>query len=328
MSRRRRWFLAGLLPGVILLALTGWGEQVRSQEKYPAKPIDIIVSYAPGGGVDISARLLASYMNKKWGQPVNVINKPGGNHVPACLELYQADPNGYTLLEDSIGSSAILSTAVKNLPFKIMDRSFIGIFTMVPMVLLVHPAAPFKTLKDLEEDAKKDPGSFTWTSIGGASPQDYTIRKFLKLIGVDVFKTKPIMSQGASQAVTLTAGGNVKVGVASLSASLAAIKGGMVRPLAMTSKTRFPDVPDLPTTAELGYPGVDILDRYGPSGPPKLPSHVVDAWNKAMAEMVKDPGAASKMRNAGLMPLHLNSAETRDYVAKTMEELKELYGLK
>ena len=203
-------------------------------------------------------------MNKKWGLPVNVINKPGGNHVPACLELYQAAPNGYTLLEDSLGSSAILSTAVKNLPFKIMDRTFIGIFTVVPMVLTVHPTAPFKNLKDLEDDAKKDPGNFTWTSIGGAAPQDYTIRKFLKLIGVDVFKTKPIMSQGASQAVILTAGGNVKVGVASLSASLPAIKGGMVRPLAITSKNRFPDVPDLPTTAELGYPTIDILDRYGP----------------------------------------------------------------
>ena len=328
MYRRRNWFLWGLVSGVIIFALTLCSNEAGSREKYPTKPIDLAVSYAPGGGVDTSARLLAAYMNKKWGVPVNVVNKPGGNHVPALLEIYKAVPNGYSVIEDSIGSSAMLSIAVKNLPFNILDRTFIGIFTVVPMVLSVHPEAPFKNLKDIEEVAKKDPGSFTWTSIGGASPQDYTIRKFLKLIGVDVFKTKPIMSQGASQAIILTAGGNVKVGVASITSSFAAIKGGIIRPLAITSKTRHPNVPDVPTTAELGYPTIDILDRYGPSGPPGLPSYIVDTWDKAMREMLEDPEAISKMKNLGLMPLYLNSNETREYVIKTIEELKELYGPK
>lgn len=328
MCQRRSLFLLGLMSAVIILTLTGWGNEARSQEKYPTKPIDLTVSYAPGGGVDMSARVLASYLNKKWGVPVNVVNKPGGNHVPAFLENYKAVPNGYSVIEDSIGSSAMLSVAVKDLPFNILDRTFIGILTVVPMVLSVHPESPFKNLKDLEEAAKKDPSSFTWTSIGGASPQDYTIRKFLKLIGVDVFKTKPIMSQGASQAIILTAGGNVKVGVGSITSSLAAIKGGTIRPLAICSKTRHPSVPDLPTTAELGYPTIDIMDRYGPSGPPRLPSYIVDTWDKAMRDMLEDPETISKMKNVGLMPLYLNSKETREYVVKTMREVEELFGKK
>ncbi len=328
MNPRENRLLLVLISAMVTLIILDWGNEARSQEKYPTKPIDIIVSYAAGGGVDLSARLLGSYMSKKWGVPVNVINKPGGNHVPALVEIYRAAPNGYSLIQDSLGSSAMLPISTKNLPFDVMNRTFIGIYTSGPMVLSVPPASPLKNLKDLEMDAKKDPGSFTWTSMGGSSPQDYTMRKFLKVVGVDVFKSKPIMSQGASQAVILTAGGNVKVGVASLASSLAAIKSGTIRPLAITSKSRASIVPDLPTTAELGYPAIDILDSYGPSGPPNLPAYVVDTWNKAMEEMLKNPEITDKMKNMGLMPDYHNSIDAREHARKKIDELKELFGQK
>lgn len=328
MCTRKDRLLSGLMSVLVAIAFIGWGSEARSQEKYPSKPIDIIVSYAAGGGVDLSARLMGAYMSKKWGVPVNVINKPGGNHVPALVEIYRAAPNGYSLIQDSLGSSSMLPISTKNLPFDVMSRTFIGIYTSGPMVLSVPPASPYKNLKDIEMDAKKDPGSFTWTSMGGSSPQDYTMRKFLKVIGVDVFKSKPIMSQGAAQAVILTAGGNVKIGVASLASSLSAIKGGTIKPLAITSKTRASIVPDLPTTTELGYPAIDILDSYGPSGPPNLPPYVVDTWNKAMEEMLKNAEITDKMKNMGLMPDYHNSADTREHARKKIGELKELFGQK
>jgi tripartite-type tricarboxylate transporter receptor subunit TctC len=193
---------------------------------------------------------------------------------------------------------------------------------------MVHPTSPFKNLKDLENDANKDPSNFTWTSVGGAGGQDYVIRKFLKVIGVNVFKTKPIMCHGAAQAIVLTAGGNSKMGVASLGSSLPAIRGGTIRPLAITSKYRLPDLPDLPTTAELGYPTIDIHDYYGPSGPPKLPPYIVDKWNKAMEEMLKDPEATSRIEKMGSKPTYFNSLEYREFIIKATEEVKELWKLK
>ncbi|MDI7259677.1 MAG: tripartite tricarboxylate transporter substrate binding protein [Thermodesulfobacteriota bacterium] len=328
MNQTKRWLLWGLLSTLIIGYLTGSSNPVQSQEKYPTRPIEIIVPYAPGGGTDLSARILAGYLSKRWAVPVNVVNKPGGNTVPACLEVYRAAPDGYTMLQDGLGSGPLLEVVVKNLPFKIMDRTFIGVTTGVAMFIVVPPSTPFMTMKDLDVEAKKDPGNFSWTSLGGAAAQDYTGRKFLKVIGVDVHKTKPIMSQGASQAIVLTAGGNVKMGVGSTSASLPAIKGKTVRGIATTSKQRWPDLPDVPTTAEQGYSAVDVQDRYGPSGPPNLPSHVVEIWNKALEEMVKDLEVLTKMRNTGFTPFYLNAREVREQVIKETEEVRELWGLK
>lgn len=326
MFQREKLLLGAISITIILMALVGGG-QVQSQEKYPTRAIEIIVPYAPGGGTDLSARILAGYLSKRWAVPVNVVNKPGGNTVPACLEVYKAAPDGYTMLQDGLGSGPLLDAVVKNLPFKIMDRTFIGVITGVAMFIVVPPGTPFMTMKDLDVEAKKDPGNFSWTSLGGAAAQDYTSRKFFKVIGVDVQKTKPIMSQGASQAIVLTAGGNVKMGVGSTSASLPAINGKTVRGVATTSKSRWPGLPDVPTTTEQGYPGVDVQDRYGPSGPPNLPSHIVEIWNKALEEMVKDPEVLNKMRNTGFTPFYLNAKEMREQVVRETKEVRELWGL-
>ncbi len=326
MCKAKKWFLPSLL--LIIFLLTGWVGPVQSQGDYPNKAIDIIVPFAPGASTDIWTRITADYLKKKWGVPVNVVNKPGGNTVPACLEVYNAKTDGYTLLADNNPSSSMLPIVVKNLPFKIMDRTFIAITAITPMVIIVTSTSPYKSLKDLEVEAKKDPENFTWTSLGGAGAQDFTSRQFIKAIGVDVFKTKPIMSQGGAHAVTLTAGGHVKFGVGTTSGALPAISGGMVRSLAITTKTRYPDLPDVPTTAELGYPTVSCLYWIGISGPPNLPSHIVDKWDKTLQEMLKDPGIVTKLKNIMALSFYHNERETREYVIKETEEVAQLWGLK
>jgi tripartite-type tricarboxylate transporter receptor subunit TctC len=312
---------------LIIIMISGWIGPVQSQEKYPVRAIDIVVPLVPGGSTDLVGRILASYLNKRWGVPVNVVNKPGGNTVPACLELYNAAPDGYTILADHAGSSSMLPIVVKKLPFKIMDRTFLGMMAQAPHVPIVSASSPFKSLKDLETEAKKSPENFTWTSLGGTGIQDYVVRQFLKAIGVDVLKTKPVMSQGGAQAVTLTSGGHVKMGTATTSAALPALKGGLARPLAITSPTRWPDLPDVATTIELGYPSVNIQDWKGFVGPPNLPAHVVDAWDKALKEMVKDPEIISKLRNIGAIPYYHDSRATREYIMKQTDEVAVLWGL-
>ena len=313
---------------VIVLLFTGWVGQAESQGNYPTRAIDIFIPFAPGGATDLVCRVVGSYLSKKWGVPINMVNKSGGNTVPACLEVYQARADGYTLLGDSNPSSSMLPIVVKNLPFKIMDRTFIGIAGITPMIIIVSSNSPIKSLKELQTEAQRSPEDFTWTSLGGAGAQDFTTRQFLKTIGVDVFKTKPIMAPGGAPAVALTAGGNVKMGVGTTSGAIPAINGGTVRPLAITSKERYPDLPNVPTTIELGYPTVKCLFWIGLAGPPNLPPFVLEKWDKALEEMLKDPEVISKLKNVGAVPFYHNAQGMKDFVMQETEEVRELWGLK
>jgi tripartite-type tricarboxylate transporter receptor subunit TctC len=321
-----KWSLLTLTFLTFVLAI--WVGQAEPQEKYPTRAIEIIVPFSPGGSTDLMARIIAPYMSKKWGVPVNVVNKPGGNTVPACLEVYNARPDGYTMLMDGTPSATLVVVAVKNLPFKIMDRTFISVIDTCPMLMMVSPNSPFKSLKDLEAEAKRDPEKLTWTSLGGAGNQDLMLRQFFKAIGVDVLKTKAVMSKGGTEPITLTAGGHVKIGSSTVATALPAIGGGMVRPIVVTSKTRMSQIPDVPTSEELGYPTVTSSNWHSISGPPNLPASIVNIWNKALEEVVKDPDVISKMNNIGALPLYYNARETREMVQKEIEEVKELWGLK
>jgi tripartite-type tricarboxylate transporter receptor subunit TctC len=311
---------AGMFAGAI--------PEANSQERYPTRAIEIICPYNPGASTDLVNRITAQYLNRKWGVPVNVVNKPGGNTVPACLEVYNATPDGYTLFGDSLPATSQLPVVVKNLPFKIMDRTFINMVALTPMVVIVPSTSPFKSMKEIEAEARKDPGNLTWTCLGGSAAIDFVLRQVLKAWDVDILKTKPIMCQGGSQAAMLTAGGHVKLGGGTVSGVLSAIKSGTVRPLAVTSKQRWPDLPDVPTTEEVGYPSVNVQNRLGYSGPPKLPSSIVEAWEKASQEMIKDPEVISKLKNIGAISYYLSARETRELTAKEIEEVEILFRVK
>jgi tripartite-type tricarboxylate transporter receptor subunit TctC len=312
---------------VIVAAVTVVAGHADAQPKYPARAIDLIVPMSPGGSTDLSARLIATYVNQKWKVPVNVINKSGGNCVPGSLEVFSSAPDGYTLLMDGSSSTYLMLASVKNLPFKLMDRTFTGSVIGTPHIIVVPASSSVKTLKDLEAEAKKDPDSFTWTSLGGVGGQDFLIREFLDTIGVDVRKTKPILAKGGAESIALTAGGHVKMGGSSVSSAIPAIQGGLIRPLAVTSKERSPDLPDVPTTAEVGYPAVDVVNWLGISGPAKLPANVIAAWDTAMQEMLKDPEVQKKMKNIGVRPFYLDANKTVDHVNNKVKVVTKLWKL-
>lgn len=299
MNKKDQFIVSGLLCLMTVLFLTGWNSSVQCQEKYPTRAIDLICPFAPGAATDVVGRVFAAALNKKWGLPMNVINKSGGNSVPANVEVYNATPDGYTLMIDCQSSCSMLEAASRNLPFKVMDRTFIAMVSASPIVFIVPSASPIKSIKDLAEEAKRSPESFTWGSLGGAGMQDYGTRQFLKAIGVDVHKTKPIMAPGGAPVVVLTAGGHLKLGSSTTVGVLPAFKAGTVRPLALTGKSRHPDFPEVPTFEELGYPTITCYYWNGFSGPPKLPSHIVDVWNKVLQELFKESGSYFQSEKCG-----------------------------
>jgi tripartite-type tricarboxylate transporter receptor subunit TctC len=327
MEKEKIWFRTSILFVLILFLLVGWVEQAQSQEKYPTRAIEIIAPFPPGGGTDLGNRIIAAYLNKKWRVPVNVINKPGGNMVPGILAVYQADPDGYTVLGDQLAASPLLGAAVKDLPFKIMDRTFIAMTFIAPIGFFVSSTSPIKNLKDLEAEAKRDPENFSWTLMGGASAPDYAMRQFFKAIGLDHARTKPVPCQGGSQVAVLVAGGNVKVGASTVVSALPGVKGGMLRPLCIIGNARYPDLPDVSTAIEMGY-AVNFEHWLGISGPPKLPAFVVETWNAALEEMLRDPEIITKLKNIGTLPYYRNARATREQVIKEFEEVKILWGLK
>jgi tripartite-type tricarboxylate transporter receptor subunit TctC len=281
------------------------------------------VPFSAGGGQDLTARIQASYLSKKWGVPVNVVNKPGGITVPATVELYGAPPDGHTLYAEG---STVCFLSVRKLPFEIMDRTFVAITNVGPQVLYVPASSPYKTLKEVAAAAKKSPDTFTWGSLGGPSPTDFQIVRFLREAGVDHRKTKPVMTQGVSQIVTLVAGGHAMLGASSGTSTVPALKAGTIRALAVTGRDRYIDLPDVPTVTEAGYPMADVYNWFGISGPPKMPAYVVDIWNKTIEEMSKDPEVLANLRKIWQAPFYHNSSAMREVVRKTIAEVKEVWS--
>jgi tripartite-type tricarboxylate transporter receptor subunit TctC len=327
MFREVKKFPWSLLFVMSVLMFTGWVAPVEAQEKYPTRAIEIIVPFVPGGSTDLIGRMLADNLKKKWGVPVNVINKPGGNTVPANLEVHQSKPDGYTVFSDSQSSCSLLDVAVKDLPFKVLDRTFIAFTTASPHIFYANAASPIKNLKDVEAEVKKNPGEFTWGSFGGVGAGDFLWRQFFKGIGVDVSKTKPVVTRGGAEIVSFVAGNHIKLGTATPTSGISHVRAGTVKVVGV-SGFRCPDYPDVATAVEQGFPTVTAVFWTGISGPPKLPPHIINKWEEAIQEMLKDQEFNSKLRNLGFKPFYLNSSEAREYVRKEIDEVRSLWGVK
>jgi len=329
MNRGKSTFFTTIVTlGVISwIMLAGGVTPASSQEKYPTRAIDLIVPFAPGGTTDLWARLTADFLKKKWGVPINVVNKAGGAGVPANLEVHQAAPNGYTMLTENQSSCSFHEVSIKDLPYKTLDRTFVALLAVTPSVVICSPTLPWKTMKDMEADVKKDPGGFTWATTG-AGASDMFQRQFFKAIGVDINKTKPVTVRGMGEANPMVAGGHIKMCSDAAPSAHPHVKGGLVKAIAITG-FRMPELyGDLQTTAEQGYPTANNVWWWGISGPPKLPAHVVAKWEEGLQELLKDPEFVGKIKNSGGVINYLNQRDFRDRVRKEMEQAAELWGVK
>ncbi len=327
MHGTRRFFLMSL-SFYLLLALIVAIRPVQSQQKYPTRAINLIVPFTPGGSTDMAARAMGPFLTKKWGVPINVVNKPGGNTIPGTFEVYSSPPDGYTMLADGLPMCSLLEVVVKDLPFRVMDRTFIAITLFNPIITISPSSAPYKTLHDLLADAKKDPENFTWDSLGGVSGDDFVGRMVLNAAKIDISKTKPVMSKGGSAAATLVAGGHIKMGHPAIISAWPHIQAATVKVLAVALKERDPLLPDVPTHAELGYPSVYCPFWLGVSGPPKLPSSIVDIWSKAIQEMLKDPEYLALVKKEFFRPFYHGPKEMVEYIRKESEFAKVVYEIK
>jgi len=260
---------------VLLCALLSVGPVAFSQD-YPTKPIRIIVPYPPGGFNDTLARTLGQTMTEKWGQTVIVDNRPGGGTTIGTNLAAKAAPDGYTLLIVSF-AFAVNPTLYASLPYD-TGRDFVPVVlaASTPNLLVVNPGLQVKSVKELIALARSKPGKLNYASAGNGSSNHLSMELFKNLTGVDIIH---VPYKGSAPAVTDLMGGQVDVMFDNVPNVLQQIKAGKLRGLAVSSKERSRIIKEMPTVAESGVPGFDVLVWFGVVAPAGTPATVVASLN-------------------------------------------------
>lgn len=292
--------------------------QVSAEEAYPTEPVQIIVPYGAGGGTDIIIRAFANWASERYEVPVNVVNKPGGSGVIGVGEVLTASaPDGYTLLGDTHGASSMIGAFQEpaNVPYDWRDRTWLGMIDQDPVIYVVKDDAPWQSLDDLTESLSESPARIRWGTTGRGGIAIPAMVQLFEAAGVDPEEAESqVMFESGAEGPLALAGGHIDVAAQQLGEVLSLIADGRIRPLATTADERLPHLPDVPTTAEAGYPNLDVIGWHGLSGPPGLPQHVVDFWVAALEEASTDPAFNDMLEKIGKVSVFVGPDELKQHV--------------
>jgi len=282
-------------------ASTGPSTELRtgSGQAYPVKPVRILVGYAPGGGVDTAARIVAAALAELWGTQVFIENRPGAAGSVATEFTAKAPPDGYTLMLCQIASHAITPARSRKPTYDhINDFAFPSMIGSVPNVFMVHPSLPTKTLRQYIAFAKAHPGKLNFGSSGvGASPH-MSIELLKSMTGIDIVH---VPYKGAALALADVMSGHMESSVGNLAGGpLGAVKAGRVRALGVTSAKRSVQVPDVPTFAEGGVPGFDVSAWYGICTQSKVPQAIVAKLSADLNKVLAGPTLKKRLEDQAI----------------------------
>ena len=307
---RREKCRANLIPvGLACALLAVLAGSALSQPPYPAKPIDLLIGYAPGGIVDVSERFLAGKAEKFLGQPFVITNNGGGGSSVAVAITATKPPDGYNI-SGCASTGLVRIPQFRTVPYKWDDLVPIMHFaTPILTSLVVRSESPYKTVKDLVDFAKKNPGKVTYSTTGVGSPMHMAMEYIAKQEGV---KWTHVPYPGTMPAFMALLGGHV-MAQAGASECVPYIKEGKIRLLATISEKRVKSFPDVPTLRELGY---DFFNEtvFMFAAPKATPQHIVDKLDNAFRQAMADPDFAGTMAKLEMEPSYRNSADTKKYL--------------
>jgi tripartite-type tricarboxylate transporter receptor subunit TctC len=267
-------------------------------QQYPAKPVRIVVPFAPGGGSDFIARFMAQRLTDSLGKQVVVENKPGAGGVLGTEAGIKSPPDGYTLT--LIASSYTVNPSVYKLKFDpVNDITPIIQMSQGPLVVVVRPGLPVKTTQDLIALAKAKPGQVNFASSGQGSVIHMATELFQSMAGV---KMNHIPYKGTGPALTDTLGGQTDVFFSSTATAMPHVQAGKLRAVAVTTARRIPALPEVPTIAESGVPGYDVVLWHGLIGPKGLPRPIVERINAEVTKALKLKETGEQLQNDGVAP--------------------------
>lgn len=304
---KRRTLISAVLAAFAVLPLAN----ASATDQWPTKPVRLIVAYPPGGATDTQARIVGKRLSEKWGQPVIIENKPGGNTVIATDPVAKANPDGYTLLLTAM-PLLLNPILMDKLPYH-TSTDLVPVTTLTSMsnILVAAPDFGVKNVPELIAKAKATPGSVSFASAGVATSTHLSAELFSSMTGI---KLTHVPYKGSSPAHQDLISGRVQIMFDN--GALQLVKAGRVVPLGVTSSTRLPWLPDVPTIAEQGVPGYEVSAWYGIFAPGGTDSKVVNKLAADITEIVRAPDLQGQWEAMGAVAGGGTPQEFQDYLTK------------
>ncbi|WP_120966322.1 tripartite tricarboxylate transporter substrate binding protein [Comamonas sp. lk] len=289
---------AGLksLAAAALLGAVGMAP-AAAQDVFPSKPLTIVVPFAAGGTTDILARIVSQALQQELGQTVIVDNKPGAGGNIGAAAAARAAADGYTLFMGTVGTHAINASLYQKPGFDpIKDFAPLTRVATVPNLLVANPKQPFKTVKEMIAYAKANPGKLNYGSSGSGSSIHLSGELFRSMTGLDMVH---VPYKGSAPAITDLLGNQIAVMFDNMPSAIQHVRSGKLRPIAVTTAKRSPELPDVPTVAEAGVPGYEATSWFGLWTQAKTPAAVQQRLHAAIAKVLKDPAVIKKINDQG-----------------------------
>ena len=308
-----------LFPAMTVLAVLAAAPSAWSQQ-YPTKPVRIVAPFAPGGGTDFIARLIAQKLTAALGQQFVVDNRPGAGGTLGTEIGVKSAPDGYTLT--MIAASYTVNPSLYKLKFDpANDISAVILIDKGPFLVVVHPSMPVKNVKDLIALAKAKPGEINYATSGQGSIVHMATELFLNMAGI---KMTHIPYKGTGPALTDTISGQTTLLFGSIASTLPYTKSGRLRPIAVTTAKRIPAEPGIPSIAESGVPGYDVTNWHGLIGPKGMPRSIVDRVNSEVAKIIKQKDMEKQLQGDGLSADGGPAEEFQQRIRREIDQWKKV----
>lgn len=312
MKMKRILFALASILGIALV-ISGCGSAGSSASKYPNKPIQLIVPFAPGGATDTFARLVADYVSSHSDATVQVVNKEGAGGLSGTNEVLRSKPDGSELVATAASSTLLNFAMNQKGPYQASGLGMVARVSLSPVVLIVKAGSPYKTANDLLAAVKQDPGKFKIGTSSLAGPSTFGVGSLLKTAGIDPSKPKLVVLNSGASVVTAVAGGQVDFAAQLAPEVQELLKGGKVRGLAVSSDSPIASLGDVPTGSQAGIPSFNDQSVSGLAGPKGLPKNVIDFWDSMMKKATSDPTFTAKLAGIGSVPAYQPATEYQDW---------------
>ncbi|WP_312994538.1 tripartite tricarboxylate transporter substrate binding protein [Achromobacter animicus] len=271
----------------------------QAADSYPSKPIRLIIPYPPGGATDVIGRIVGQRLSDEIGGQVVIENRGGAGGNIGAAEVARAQPDGYTLLMGALTSHSVMATLEKDtIPYDLRkDFTPAGVVGFVPLVAVVNPKLPIKSLSELVAYAKANPGKLNFASSGAGAPQRMAMELFKQIAGVNIVH---VAYRGSGPAMTDLVGGQVETMTETVPAAISFIKSGQLRPLAVLTPQRVSMLPDIPTAEEQGFSGFNVSSLFGVMAPAGTPAPIVAKINKALTTALAKDDAKAQLLQQGV----------------------------